>query len=56
MRGPLIAFGAAIVITIIAVIGNSATGSNFPVRWISLPLLLAAVGFIVYRWIKLQKE
>jgi serine/threonine-protein kinase len=56
MRGPLIAFGAAVLITIVAVVGNSATGSNFPVRYISLPLLLAAVGFIVFRWIKLQKE
>ncbi len=56
MRGPLIAFGLAVVITVVAVVGNSATGSNFPVRYVSLPLLLAAVGFIVYRWIKLQKE
>jgi hypothetical protein len=56
MRGPLIVFGAAIVITIVAVIANSATGSNFPIRWISLPLMLAAIGFVVYRWIMIQKE
>ena len=56
MRGPLIVFGAAIAITIAAVVVNSVTSSNFPVRWISLPLMLGAIGFVVYRWIKIQKE
>ena len=39
-----------------AVVVNKATGSNISVVWISLPLMLAAIGFAVYRWMKITKE
>ncbi len=56
MRGPIIALCAAVGITIIAVIVNKATASNFKVSWISLPLMLGAIGFAVFRWVKLTSQ
>ncbi|MBL9027240.1 MAG: serine/threonine protein kinase [Myxococcales bacterium] len=56
MRGPIIAMALAIAITIGVVIANKTTGSSTNVSYISLPLLLGAIGFGVYRWMKIQKS
>lgn len=56
MMGPIVAMVAALVISIGAVFVNKASGSNVSVVWISLPLMLAAIGFAVYRWMKITKE
>lgn len=56
MMGPIIALVAALLVSVVAVIVNKAMGSNVSVTWISLPLLLAAIGFAIYRWMKITKE
>ncbi|MFO0549651.1 MAG: serine/threonine-protein kinase [Polyangiaceae bacterium] len=53
MMGPIVAMCAAIFISVVAVIVNKITKSDVKVMWISLPLMLAAIGFAVYRWIKI---
>lgn len=55
MLGPIIAMAAAIVISIGAVVMNKVSGSNSSVVAISLPLMVAAIGFAVYRYIKLTR-
>lgn len=56
MRAPLIAMGAAVLITVFAVIFSKATASHFKVSWVSLPLLVASIAFAGYRWVKLTRE
>jgi hypothetical protein len=56
MRGPLIAMGAAVLISVFAVIFSKATASHFKVSWVSLPLLIASIAFAGYRWVKLTRE
>lgn len=55
MLGPIIAMAAAVVISIGAVIMNKVSGSNSSVVAISLPLMIASIGFAVYRYIKLTR-
>ena len=45
-----------LLVSVVAVIVNKAMGSNVSVTWISLPLMLAAIGFAIYRWMKITKE
>jgi len=56
MRGPLIALGASIAITVFAVIFSKMTASHFKVSWVSLPLLITSIAFAVYRWVKLTSR
>lgn len=56
MRGPLIAMGAAVLISVFAVVLSKITASHFKVSWVSLPLLLASIAFAAYRWVKLTRE
>lgn len=56
MMGPILAMAAALLVSVVAVIVNKAMGSNVRVMWISLPLMLAAIGFAIYRWMKITKE
>lgn len=56
MMGPLIALAAAMFLSIIAVIVQKVTDSQFSLSFISVPLLLGAIGFGVVRWIKLQQD
>ncbi len=55
MMGPIVAMGLALVVSVGAVIVNKVTGSNVSVVWISLPLMLAAIAFAIYRWNKITK-
>ena len=55
MLGPIIALALAILVTVGVVIANKATGSSMSVSYISLPLLFGAIGFGVYRWMKIQR-
>jgi hypothetical protein len=52
MMGPLVAFGLAIVLTLIAVVA----GGSGILRTISILLLLGSIVFGVIRWIRLQSE
>lgn len=56
MMGPLIALAAAMFLSIIVVVVQKVTDSQFSVSFISVPLLLGAIGFGVVRWIKLQQD
>lgn len=56
MLGPIIAMIAALLISVIAVVVNKMSGSNVSVVWISLPLMVASIGFAVFRWMKITKE
>jgi serine/threonine-protein kinase len=56
MLAPMIVMGAAVVITIGAIIANRFLEEQIKVSWISAPLIVIAVAFAVYRWIKLQEE
>ena len=55
MRGPLIALGLAVAVSLLAVIVGKSTGTKLPVGWISGPLLLGAIVFAVIRWVRLQE-
>lgn len=55
MMGPIVAMALALVVSIGAVIVNKVTNSNVSVVWISLPLMLAAIAFAIYRWNKITK-
>jgi serine/threonine-protein kinase len=56
MRGPIIAMVLAIVLSIGVVVANKMTGARYSLTWLSLPLLLGAIGFAAYRWMKIQKR
>lgn len=56
MLAPMIVMGAAVVITLGAIIANRFLEEQIKVSWISAPLIVIAVAFAVYRWIKLQEE
>jgi eukaryotic-like serine/threonine-protein kinase len=56
MLVPLIVMGAAVVITIGAIIANRFLEEQIKVSWVSAPLIVISVAFAVYRWIKLQEE
>jgi hypothetical protein len=51
MLGPIIAFGVAVLLTFIGVLAGVPG-----MRWISLVILLGAVGFGVVRWMRLQSD
>ncbi len=53
MRGPMIAMAAAIVLSVGVVVASKMTGSRYSLSWLSLPLFFGALGFAVYRWIKI---
>jgi eukaryotic-like serine/threonine-protein kinase len=53
MRGPMIAMAAAIVLSVGVVVASKLTGSRYSLSWLSLPLFFGALGFAVYRWIKI---
>jgi eukaryotic-like serine/threonine-protein kinase len=55
MLAPIVMMVLAILSTIVVVIVNKVTGSNIQVTWLSLTLMLAAIGFGVYRWLKLTR-
>ncbi|NUO54776.1 MAG: hypothetical protein HOV80_38535, partial [Polyangiaceae bacterium] len=53
MRGPIIAMAAAIILSVGVVVASKMTGSRYSLSWISLPLFFGAIGFAIYRWIKI---
>lgn len=56
MMAPMIVMGAAVLITLGAIIANRFLEEQIKVSWISAPLIVIAVAFAVYRWIKLQED
>lgn len=55
MMPAIVVMALALLSTVVVVIINKATGSNVSVIWFSLPLMLLAVGFGAYRWMKLTR-
>jgi serine/threonine protein kinase len=55
MLAPIVMMVLAILSTIVVVIVNKVTRSNTQVTWLSLTLMLASIGFGVYRWLKLTR-
>jgi eukaryotic-like serine/threonine-protein kinase len=55
MLPPIVLMVLAIVSTVVVVVVNKVTGSNIQVTWLSLTLMLASIGFGVYRWLKLTR-
>ena len=55
MMPAIVVMALALLSTVVVVIVNKATGSNMSVSWFSLPLMLLAVGFGAYRWMKLTR-
>jgi len=51
MLGPIIAFGAALLLTFVGILAGVPG-----MRWISLVVLLGAIGFGVVRWTRLQSD